>query len=1453
MVIWLIMQQLNDVSLALKEYYQHSNPSGFANQSICAYALKIISQFPNNERDLSQFLNENWQLVKGSFFSPTAIPNELITYFLCNVAQHVDAKNPLSQLMPGISVESVSNHYAHLRHLNVGDINSELKSLVLTPTQILKSLQFDFETLNKSDRAEIASLDEKLEHCISSYESSLVDNSPITTEQLNLFTKTVEEIIKISKKHLKSKFTTEKEEQINENLQTFLSRFGFPYPVLLSLLKTHILSDDAKSLIPISVLTEEQFNGINPYSEDYQQLSPSEMDRIHEHSDLTRELFFAVQHLNDLTQQTTNNLYSQLTKLCLVLRINDAHGGRGVQEKAGEGAFVALVEFQQYYQLLSNQQKSQIPVDVKVAIDKLLEVSSPQNSEKPWVDMHDRIETCAGSRREQIENAMRGQVQALMQISISHDKSQQELLRAKNNLDSLKEQLKKHLDDGTYQKGRDELGFKKTLLDDIGLQYHVETLDDLNDLKKLANENLRELLKDNPQLHQEILSHILDMDRLVSFTSGISYENLKVVFEYLGENLKTVLIKPTDFFELTLHHNDLKKLRLLAWHLDPGNEIIETGNLLLTEILGEIRKIKKIYLHEQRPTQSKMDLLLATIDDSIDNIQHFLPQDIDTLCLAWVAAKNHDNEKIAEQLLIEIEKNSQGLNKLLQMAVVIGSDITVEKLLLNEKIDVNTQNDNQQTPLHLVIKEDKTALFYKLINSEGIEVNAQNKDGQTPLHLAILHGDFEYIKLLMDHPKVNIDLEDKFGNTPLMYAVKKGQTIIVKNLLEHKAILDLNGKVLELAIINNHKTVVELLLKKLNYPQQILEQVCEKAISLGYSTIVSLLAEKIESSKNYELVNKVYELLVADAAKKGQYWLFWALLAKRPTQKMKLINQALFIAAVNGQLFMVRELLKSFPEEIDFNTLDHDGLSLLEKSTVLGEYDIVQELLKYPLPAEQMIKAFKLAVDNQIYSLMELFLKKSDISDQMLDYFYQKYQSSALDRVITANRQDLAELLLRKEDIGVHLDHLIAAIKTNNSKCIEMIASRLDLNVQNDKGDTLAHTLLFQMKLKKLRHVSRESFKLLCQVQEIDLSIIDADGKTVLHHLIDTNDDDLILLVLQRNKGISDELIDYFVSHHANTALVYGVDSGRVDVVEKILNHQSIQIDLFKSEGNKATMFAKVLKAAVINGNDDVLRVLLTCPGIDAKNISHGVQDALFDAIDKKNTSVFKILMECNTFNPNIQDRRGEPLLHFAIQKNMPISDLIKHPKINVNELNKNGSTALHLAIKYSYFVKDKNQEYLDMVFQLLTQTNIDVTIKDSEGKTAFDYIPPRYQEEFFKKLNAYIDESSQLKLQGFISSLVPANIQIGFLEQYGYQTIELYQRLLDISKIMENSDPGISEAQLMTEISDYVSKSISWTLKISLWLDSVLEYFGFIDEKDNVFNKFIDEINKETINKNKP
>ena len=119
---------------------------------------------------------------------------------------------------------------------------------------------------------------------------------------------------------------------------------------------------------------------------------------------------------------------------------------------------------------------------------------------------------------------------------------------------------------------------------------------------------------------------------------------------------------------------------------------------------------------------------------------------------------------------------------------------------LNEKLNVNSQNYYKETALHLAINTrdavimhskkkwpfnrctDRYTKIVKFLLNMGADVNLQNYDGDTPLHLAARY-EMEYIVKLLLHYNADVNITNKKHETAV-HAAKSNRYPHIKVLLE---------------------------------------------------------------------------------------------------------------------------------------------------------------------------------------------------------------------------------------------------------------------------------------------------------------------------------------------------------------------------------------------------------------------------------------------------------------------------------------------------------------------------------------------------------------------------------------------------------------------------------------------------------------------------------------------
>ena len=193
--------------------------------------------------------------------------------------------------------------------------------------------------------------------------------------------------------------------------------------------------------------------------------------------------------------------------------------------------------------------------------------------------------------------------------------------------------------------------------------------------------------------------------------------------------------------------------------------------------------------------------------DLVENILRYAPLNLnlkyETGVPLLVLASFYASPDILELI---IEHPSTDVNACVDKIVVNGQDMrlwfcplavasstnkekVVDLLLKHPKINVNIQNVEQQSSLHIAIMSGHINIVKKLLKHPDINVNAQNNRFETPLILSIIFGrNIEISKMLLKKPMIDVNLRSDEDKTAFMYACEIGHIPAVEMLMKHKDI-----------------------------------------------------------------------------------------------------------------------------------------------------------------------------------------------------------------------------------------------------------------------------------------------------------------------------------------------------------------------------------------------------------------------------------------------------------------------------------------------------------------------------------------------------------------------------------------------------------------------------------------------------------------------------------------
>jgi len=149
-------------------------------------------------------------------------------------------------------------------------------------------------------------------------------------------------------------------------------------------------------------------------------------------------------------------------------------------------------------------------------------------------------------------------------------------------------------------------------------------------------------------------------------------------------------------------------------------------------------------------------------------------------------------------------------------ALAAGDRQAVVNLLTTEPDLLRARDDEGDTCLHIVAREDDTDLL-ELLVKKGADINAKGRVQSTPLGTSLAHNKPKAAEWLIDKG-ADVRAADSNGKTPLLHASTWGQTKVMTALLVKGADLfavDTAGdQPIHSAARNGRKDAVELLLAK---------------------------------------------------------------------------------------------------------------------------------------------------------------------------------------------------------------------------------------------------------------------------------------------------------------------------------------------------------------------------------------------------------------------------------------------------------------------------------------------------------------------------------------------------------------------------------------------------------------------------------------------------------------
>ncbi|XP_073186112.1 uncharacterized protein [Lepidochelys kempii] len=514
----------------------------------------------------------------------------------------------------------------------------------------------------------------------------------------------------------------------------------------------------------------------------------------------------------------------------------------------------------------------------------------------------------------------------------------------------------------------------------------------------------------------------------------------------------------------------------------------------------------------------------------------------------------------------------------LHIAACIHEGEKVAEMLLKSGADVNVEQENGETAMHIAARHGNLRMIKALIE-EGGELTSQSKAGECPLHIAVQHSHLPVVEEILNylateksHAEASacVNQENKNDWSPLLVAAERGHTAIVKILLQHHArvdVFDEHGKAaLHLAAENGHDQIADVLLWHkafVNAKTKLGLTPLHLSAQNGYNHLVKLLVETHLASIDAMTLTKRTPLHLA--ALTGQLDVCTSLLSmSADVNATDMQGQTpLHLAAENDHSEVVQFFLKHKPELV--TSANVEGSTCAHIAASKGSVAVIKELLKFN-------KVGVTTARNKTNYSTPLHLAAAGGHHEVVKVLLQMGASAA-------------------DEDGEGMTTIHLAAKHGHISVLEALKGSISLRITSTKtGFTALHVaahygqldFVRDMLARGLATMRSEPPKFTSEGQQVKEQGSES-GFTPLHLAAQSGHESLVRLLLNY-PGVQ---VDCQTSLQGSTPLHLAAQHGHTAVVGLLLSKSTSQLHLRDKRGRTC------LHLAAANGHVEMVRALL--------------------------------------------------------------------------------------------------------------------------------------------------------------------------------------------------------------------------------------------------------------------
>ncbi|XP_034947315.1 ankyrin-1-like [Chelonus insularis] len=689
-------------------------------------------------------------------------------------------------------------------------------------------------------------------------------------------------------------------------------------------------------------------------------------------------------------------------------------------------------------------------------------------------------------------------------------------------------------------------------------------------------------------------------------------------------------------------------------------------------------------------------------------------------------------------------------------------DLEIIASLFNEDIDISRLEVNSQTLLDISIEKNNEELVKLLLDKEAYV----EKDFNELICNTIKIGNENIVKHLLDHgfqKNLTIDIKDC-----LEVAINEKHLKIIELLMSYCSVKKVLGiSILKSVVLKDgqeYKECIDLLLKLgLSIDNRIKSHdVAFSAVQNGHTIIVGELL-KLGINVNWENRKTKLTLLhvavlynhldIAQMLIKHNADVNWIIVKKKWLEKNKKGFEkvtelggktALHIAVDNCNLPMTKLLLENGAKIVD----DMNFFKITCNAIQNGSLEIVQLFLEYGVHINNTDAGGK----TFLHFCATCKFQSSNVGCDIAEFLLGRgininaessEKNTPIIHAIINNNTELVKIFLKynaniqyanlEGDTPLHkaAEHMVDEEIVN-----VLLSHNAHVDVVNKKGYTPLHVACRKGSEAKLQTIENLLFF------KANINCFDKNNRTPLHFACENGHVSMTQLLLKHGAAVN------VIDNDGNTPLHLGCKNRNLQIVENLLKYQA--------NPNIKNIYNKTPLLMMSGKLEEWLPNAIERLSQNERDFKH--METVIER-HKKNLKIIQLLLEYRS-DVNAVDNEGKSSLHIVAEKNyfMIVKVLLKF-NINLNIIDNKGQTALHYAAENGNFsivksllihgadvniTSDQNKTALHHALIGITrkQKMLKNYLKDPKEISYDESVPADYKDEntesYQKKINSY-------------------------------------------------------------------------------------------------------------------